>query len=162
LNIRIKHFFISHISDFLEIVLRNQDKIEAGGVIHSFDGSEAERDRILNETKFYIGINGCSLKTEENLKVVKGIPLDRLMIETDCPWCEVKASHAGHKLIKTTFPTKNAPKKWAEGHTVKGRSEPCHIVQIVEIIAALKEVKTAEVADAAWSNSLRLFKLDLE
>ena len=84
------------------------------------------------------------------------------MIETDCPWCEVKASHAGHKLVKTTFPTKNAPKKWAEGHTVKGRSEPCHIVQIVEIIAALKEVKKAEVADAAWSNSLSLFKLDLE
>ena len=41
-------------------------------------------------------------------------------------------------------------------------SEPCHIVQIVEIIAALKDVKAAEVADAAWSNSLRLFKLDLE
>ena len=102
------------------------------------------------------------MKTEENLKVVKEIPLERLMIETDCPWCEVKASHAGHKLVKTTFPTKNAPKKWAEGHTVKGRSEPCHIVQIAEIIAALKDVKIAEVADAAWSNSLRLFKLDLE
>ena len=84
------------------------------------------------------------------------------MIETDCPWCEVKASHAGHNLIKTTFPTKNAPKKWADGHTVKGRSEPCHIVQIVEIIAALKEVEPNEVADAAWANSLRLFKLDLE
>lgn len=148
--------------DFLEIILRNQDKIQAGGVVHSFDGTEAERDRILNETEFYIGIKGCSLKTEENLKVVKEIPLERLMIETDCPWCEVKASHAGYKLVKTTFPTKNAPKKWAEGHTVKGRSEPCHIVQIVEIIAALKEIKAAEVADAAWSNSLRLFKLDLE
>lgn len=25
------------------------------------------------------------------------VPLDRLLLETDCPWCEIRPSHAGKR-----------------------------------------------------------------
>lgn len=31
---------------------------------------------------FHVSVNGCSLKTEENLEAAKAIPLGRIMLET--------------------------------------------------------------------------------
>lgn len=84
--------------DFYEIVQRNLEKIsQTGGVVHSFDGT-IEQARKLIELGFYIGLNGCSLKTDEQLKVVAEIPNERILIETDCPWCAIRPSHAGKIL----------------------------------------------------------------
>lgn len=86
--------FVDIIKPFLE-----QGSIAAGhGVVHSFTGTEEELARIL-DLGFYVGVNGCSLKTQENLEVAKLIPIDRLLIETDAPWCEIRKSHASYSMI---------------------------------------------------------------
>ncbi|KAI8625831.1 TatD family hydrolase [Xylariaceae sp. FL1651] len=74
------------------------EKLERGGVVHSFTGTAAEM-RELADLGLHIGTNGCSFKTEENCAVVKEIPLDRLMLETDGPWCEIRPTHAGWRYV---------------------------------------------------------------
>jgi len=90
------------------------------GVVHSFTGTQAELEEIL-KFGLYVGINGCSLKTEENCTVAAEIPLDRLMLETDCPYCEIKNTHFSSKFVKTKFA---ASKKYEAGKLHKGRNEP--------------------------------------
>lgn len=66
--------------DFVKIVKENRHKFSTA-CVHSFTGTEAELKELL-ALDLYIGINGCSLKTEENCKVAKQVPLDKLMIES--------------------------------------------------------------------------------
>lgn len=67
--------------DFFDIITRNIEKLPKKGVIHSFDGTLIEAEKLIS-LGFYIGINGCSLKTDENLKVVSALPSNKIMIET--------------------------------------------------------------------------------
>jgi TatD DNase family protein len=141
-------------SDFCEIIKRNRHRF-ASGVAHSFTGTAEEARQIL-DLDLYIGINGCSLKTQENLEVLKTIPVERLMIETDAPWCEIRPTHAGSKNVKTVFPAVKR-EKWSASACVKGRNEPCHIVNVLEVIAAIKEMEVSKLAEIVFLNSQRVF-----
>uniref|UniRef100_A0A8D8JYB5 Deoxyribonuclease TATDN1 n=1 Tax=Culex pipiens TaxID=7175 RepID=A0A8D8JYB5_CULPI len=142
--------------DFLEILSRNLDKIPKRGVVHTFDGT-AEDARKLIEMGFYVGINGCSLKTEENLQVVAGIPDDRIMVETDSPWCEIRPSHAGSKHVQTKLPAVKKKEKWDKDMLIAGRCEPVMIRQVLEVLAGVKDKPIEDLAQQYYENTLKMF-----
>jgi TatD DNase family protein len=145
--------------DFVRIVKENRNRFSTG-VVHSYTGTKSELKELV-DMGLYIGVNGCSLKTKENLEVVKDIPLDRIMLETDAPYCEIKKTHASWDMVETQFVHK-VQKKYDEAVVkdedivVKGRNEPCRIPQVLEVVAALKEIDKYELAEIAFQNSLKI------
>lgn len=141
--------------DFTRAVRKNREKMRRGGVVHSFDG-DVEEMRELVDMGLYIGINGCSLKTPENLAMVCEIPESRLLLETDAPWCGIKPTHAGHKHLKSDFPRKKND-KYEPGFLVKDRNEPCTMVQVLEVVAAAREADPVALAEIVYGNTETLF-----
>lgn len=63
--------------------------------------------------------------------MVKEVPLEKMMVETDCPYCDIRNSHAGATHVKTKFPRVAKEKYNAEADgfaIVRDRNEPCTIV----------------------------------
>ena len=156
-------------TDFEGLLQARLERLPKRGLVHSFTGTIEEMRRLV-DMGFDIGINGCSMKTEENLAVVKEVPLDRLQIETDGPWvsvdstprrrstdianamqCEIRASHASSKYLEGApeLSVKAVKKeKWEEGLMVKGRNEPVTIARVAHVIAAVKGVTIEELTEA--------------
>jgi len=55
--------------DFEKIVKENRKRFSKG-LVHSFTGTQKELNELL-DLGLYIGVNGCSLKTQANLDVAK-------------------------------------------------------------------------------------------
>ncbi|KAL4785750.1 hypothetical protein BJX76DRAFT_323540 [Aspergillus varians] len=135
--------------DFEKLLAPKLEKLPKRGLAHSFTGTLEEMNRLV-ALGLDIGVNGCSLKTEENLEVVKAIPLDRLQIETDGPWCEIRPSHASSKFLAgaPSLPKAVKKEKWQKGLMVKGRNEPVAIAQVAHVIAAVKGITVEDVCEA--------------
>eukprot|EP00835_Amoeboradix_gromovi_P000460 NODE_16_length_41655_cov_0.272813.p11 type:complete len:329 gc:universal NODE_16_length_41655_cov_0.272813:21007-21993(+) len=169
--------------DFYNVTKKHISDLN-GGVVHSFTSSMEQMKRLV-ELGLYIGINGCSLKTEENINVVRQIPLRNIMLETDCPWCSIKRSHAGFKYfndnkllelqqfgveypkVEYRFPSYafdldnvvGKPEKWVSKKMVKNRNEPSSIIKVLCIVSGIKDVPVKELAEAAFLNSKTLFNV---
>ena len=145
--------------DFYDMVKQNRSLFTTG-VVHSFDGTLEEANALVG-LGLYIGINGCSLKKQEQLKVVQQLPLDRLMIETDAPWCDIRQSHASYQHINSNaLEWPEAKKeKFDPSHRVKSRNEPCSLIHILSVISAIKGMDQEEVAKQVYDNTHRVFQL---
>ncbi len=111
---------------------------ELGGIIHCFTSTQALADAAL-AMGFHISFSGViTFKTADELRAVaRSVPLDRLLIETDCPYL-APVPHRGK------------------------RNEPAFVVETARKLAELKGVSLAEVAQLTTANFKRLFKLPRE
>ncbi|KAK1287770.1 hypothetical protein QJS10_CPB19g01307 [Acorus calamus] len=142
--------------DFSDILARNKHRFN-GGVAHSFTGSMEDLDKLLSFDNLFLGINGCSLKTADNLHVLSSIPVERMMIETDSPYCEIKNTHAGVKFVKSVWSSKKK-EKYDPDSTVKGRNEPCLVRQVLEVVAGCKGVSDlGPLSRTLYHNTCRVF-----
>ncbi|WP_202107641.1 TatD family hydrolase [Succinivibrio dextrinosolvens] len=68
-------------------ILKSENARDAGGVIHCFTDS-VDMARVCLDMGFYISFTGiATFKPSDNVReVVKYVPLDRMMVETDCPY----------------------------------------------------------------------------
>jgi len=103
------------------------------GVLHSFAGSLRNAQRAL-ELGFYLGVTGpiTYKNAEPTRKLVAGLPLERLLIETDSPYLSPEP-HRG------------------------ARNEPAFVVHIAEKIAEVQGRTPAEIARATTANAAALF-----
>lgn len=140
------------------------------GVVHSFTGTQEELKELIS-MGFYVGVNGCSLKTAENLSTTKMIPLDRILVETDAPWCSMTSTHASKahtdtlpsELRELYLPAATKPEKFVMGKPVKSRNEPASVGAVAWVVHELLEGEPAsfeEFSEQVYKNCIELFKLD--
>lgn len=128
-------------NDLISILKTSRNPKVFCGVVHSFDGSLEEALEFIS-LGLYIGINGCSFKTEENLEVVKKIPIEKILIETDSPYCLVRKSYAGSKYIEIKKAKYN---------------EPSFLLDIATILSKLKNIPMEELEEILFKNTLNVF-----
>lgn len=149
-------------NDFINMVKEHRDMFSTG-VVHSFTGSVEEALIITNDLNLFIGFNGCSLKTEENLKVIEAISVEKIMIGTDAPWCDIRKTHASYKFLDKKYidsPDQFKKKeRFQMGCQVKGRNEPCQLIQVLSIIASIKKMDINELAEIIYANTKKVFNI---
>ncbi|MBF0710425.1 MULTISPECIES: TatD family hydrolase [unclassified Gemella] len=122
-------------ADVLEI-LKEENAKEVGGIMHCFSGSVESMNIALKEN-FLISLGGpVTYKNAKKAKeVAKLCPLDKLLVETDCPYLS-PVPYRGQ------------------------RNEPAYVKNVAQEIADLREMTYTKLAEASFENACRLFNID--
>ena len=116
-------------------ILQEEDAHEVGGVFHCFWGDEALAAAVV-EMGFYVGVGGpVTFKKSDDLRaVLKSVPLDRIIVETDSPYL-APVPYRGR------------------------RNEPAYVVETAKFLAELLGMGLEELGDVTTQNAHRLFGL---
>ncbi|RDW86404.1 TatD family hydrolase [Aspergillus mulundensis] len=151
-------------ADFTSIIEPFLADLPRRGLVHSFAGTKEEMLQLV-ALGFDISVNGVCFRTEEQLEMVRCIPLNKLQLETDAPWCEILEDNERIKHYlegARALPPSRKHGKFRVGEMVKGRNESCTIERVAMVVAGLQKIGVEEVARAAWENSIRMFGLGVK
>ena len=117
-----------------------------GDAADAADASKTSKAEVF--TNFFFGLNGSAFRTEEAARrSVSAIPLDRLLLETDAPWCDIRKDNFGHQFVRTAFRSvkKDKLKQSAVDERpmdllVERRNEPCTMVNVLECYVGCREL----------------------
>lgn len=115
-------------------IMRQEGADKVGGVMHCFT-EDWEMAKQALDLGFYISFSGIvTFKNATTLKeVAKLVPLDRILIETDCPYL-------------APVPHRGKP------------NEPAFVTHVAEHIAELRQLPLEEIAEHTTANYRRLFE----
>lgn len=116
-------------------LLRQEGNGKLCGVIHCFTGNY-KAARAYLDLGFYLSFTGIiTFKNAEPLRaVVRQIPLDRILVETDAPYL-TPVPHRGK------------------------RNEPAYVRFVAETVAKVRGISLEEVASITTANTQKLFSL---
>lgn len=122
-------------SETVDILKSDYEGAGRRGVFHCFSGSEDLANRAL-EIGFMISFSGIvTFKKADDLRnIARQVPLDRLLIETDCPYL-TPVPHRGK------------------------RNEPAYVVEVARCLAGLHGLEVEELAHVTTENFMRFFNL---
>ncbi|KAL4906104.1 hypothetical protein BDW74DRAFT_177133 [Aspergillus multicolor] len=151
-------------ADFISIIEPFLADLPRRGLVHSFAGTKEEMLQLVS-LGFDISVNGVCFRTAEQLEMARCIPLNKLQLETDAPWCEVLEDDEQIKQYlegARALPPSRKHGKFRAGEMVKGRNESCTIERVAMVVAGLQGIGVEEVARAAWENSIEMFGLGVQ
>jgi len=126
---------VIHSREAVEDILAIYDAVESEnirGVFHCFTGSVQELEKIIDRG-FYVSVGGMvTFKNFRSIDMVKKIPLDRLLVETDAPYL-------------TPVPYRGK------------RNEPSYTIHIISRLAQLFNMSVEEIAEITTLNAEKLF-----
>jgi len=102
------------------------------GVFHCYVGGKKRLNRFLEFGNFMFGVTGLVTYDEGLQQVVKEIPLNRLVLETDCPFL-APLPHRGE------------------------RNEPAYTSLIAKKVAELKRISLEEISRQTGENAMKIF-----
>ena len=112
----------------------NDDNLR--GIFHCFTGTLEQARKIQEYGGFMLGLGGVLTYKKSGLdEVVKDIPIDMIVLETDSPYLP---------------PTPHRGK----------RNESAYLIHIAEKLAEIKQMKLTEVADLTTANARQMFNLN--